>query len=553
MSSPTAVVASPTPAAPGPLSFDEASAAALADFRTLPELIAEHARARPDSAALVTGDDTLSYAQLDALIDRVAATLQRDGARRGDTIAICAFASNAYVAVFMGALRAGLAVAPLAPSSTPAQIAGMAQDAGAGQLFLDAPNAALVSADLTGATLRRIRLDDSADATGAAGGPAAPADLRLADWLAPAGARPQPVALAPALPFNIIYSSGTTGTPKGIVQSHGMRWGQVRRAEAAGYGPGSVTLIATPLYSNTTLVVVIPTLARGGTLVLLPKFDTRAYLELAQRHRASHTMLVPVQYQRLMDYADFGRYDLSSFQFKACTSAPFRADLKAQVLARWPGGLTEYYGMTEGGGSCILYCHLHPDKLHTVGQPAEGHDMRLIDEDGVELPRQAEGAEPVLGEIVGRSVSMMLGYHKQPAKSREAEWFDAAGNRFIRTGDVGRFDADGFLILMDRRKDMVISGGFNIYPSDLEAELRQHPAVADAAVVGVPSREWGETPVAFVVRKAAAADDAESIRQWMNARVGKTQRLHALRLIDELPRSAIGKVLKRELRDAYRE
>jgi acyl-CoA synthetase (AMP-forming)/AMP-acid ligase II len=438
----------------------------------------------------------------------------------------------------MGALRAGLAVAPLAPGSTPAQIAGMTADAGARHLFLDDANALAVPAALTGADVRRIRLDDSAG------------DLALSDWLAPAGTRPQPVAIQPLWPFNIIYSSGTTGTPKGIVQSHVMRWAQVRRAEAGGYGPGNVTLIATPLYSNTTLVVVVPTLARGGCLVLMPKFDATAYLALAQKHRATHTMLVPVQYQRLMQHADFDRYDLSSFAFKACTSAPFRAELKAEVLRRWPGGLTEYYGMTEGGDSCILYCHLHPSKLHTVGQPAENHDIRLIDEEGQELPRRPD----VIGEVVGRSPAMMNEYHNQPGKTRDAEWRDAQGRRFIRTGDVGRFDEDGFLILMDRRKDMIISGGFNVYPSDLEAELRQHPAVADVAVVGVPSIEWGETPVAFVVRRPGfydSTDSADSIRQWMNDRVGKTQRLADLKLVNELPRSAIGKVLKRELRDIY--
>jgi acyl-CoA synthetase (AMP-forming)/AMP-acid ligase II len=508
----------------------------LPDFETLPDLIAAHARARPDATALICGDERLSYAALDAAIDRVAATLQRDGAKPGDSVAICAFACNAYVVLFMGALRAGLAAAPLAPSSTPAQIAGMTRDAGARHLFLDAANAQAVSAELTGAGVRRIHLDDSEG------------DTRWRDWLAPVGARPEPVAIDPTWAFNIIYSSGTTGTPKGIVQSHAMRWGQVRRAEAAGYDSDAVTVIATPLYSNTTLVVVVPTLARGGTLVLTPKFDCAQYLALAQAHRATHTMLVPVQYQRLMAWPDFDRHDLSSFRFKACTSAPFRAELKAEVLRRWPGALTEYYGMTEGGGSTILYCHLHPNKLHTVGQPAEGHDIRLIDEDGHELERRAD----VIGEVVGRSSSMMNGYHNQPAKTREAEWFDAEGRRFIRTGDVGRIDEDGFLILMDRRKDMVISGGFNIYPSDLEAELRLHPAVADVAVVGVPSEQWGETPVAFVVRRAAHHDDAEAIKRWLNERVGKTQRLADLRFIDEMPRSAIGKVLKRELRDSYR-
>ena len=513
-----------------------AAAEPLPDFQTLPDLIAAHARARPDATALVCGDERLSYAELDAAMDRVAATLQRDGLKPCDTIAICAHANNAYVVIFLGALRAGLAVAPLAPSSTPAQIGGMTADAGARHLFLDAANAQAVPAEVSGAHVQRIRLDDSAG------------DTRLSQWLAPAGARGTPVRIEPAWPFNIIYSSGTTGTPKGIVQPHSMRWGQVRRAEAGGYGTDTVTLIATPLYSNTTLVVVIPTLARGGALVLLPKFDCAQYLALAETHRVTHTMLVPVQYQRLMSWPGFDKHDLSSFKFKACTSAPFRAELKAEVLRRWPGGLTEYYGMTEGGGSTILYCHLHPDKLHTVGQPAEGHDIRLIDESGQELPKGPD----VIGEVVGRSSSMMLGYHNRPAQSREAEWFDAQGRRFIRTGDVGRFDADGFLVLMDRRKDMVISGGFNIYPSDLEAELRQHPAVADAAVVGVPSAEWGETPVAFIVRRAGHDDAPDAIKRWLNERVGKTQRLADLRLIGELPRSAIGKVLKRELRDAYR-
>jgi acyl-CoA synthetase (AMP-forming)/AMP-acid ligase II len=319
----------------------------------------------------------------------------------------------------------------------------------------------------------------------------------------------------------------------------------VRRVNDYGYGPDGVTLLATPLYSNTTLVVFFPTLAAGGTVVLMRKFDAAQYLALAERHRATHTMLVPVQYQRIMARPDFGRFDLGAFRFKFCTSAPFSAALKADVLARWPGGLVEFYGMTEGGGSCILEAHAHPDKLHTVGRPAPGHDIRLIDEEGRELPPGATG------EVVGHSAGMMSGYHHQPEKTREAEWFDATGKRFIRTGDVGRFDAEGFLTLLDRKKDMVISGGFNVYPSDLEAVLRQHPAVADVAVVGVPSEQWGETPAAYVVRRAGEAIDAEALLRWANERLGKTQRLAALRFIDELPRSAIGKVLKRDLRERF--
>jgi long-chain acyl-CoA synthetase len=145
----------------------------------------------------------------------------------------------------------------------------------------------------------------------------------------------------------------------------------------------------------------------------------------------------------------------------------------------------------------------------------------------------------------------MNGYHNQPGKTSQAEWRDKDGNRYIRTGDVGRFDADGFLTLMDRRKDMIISGGFNVYPSDLEAVLAQHEAVQEAAVVGVPSREWGETPVAFVVLKTGRSEQAEQIRSWTNQRLGKTQRLAALELVTSLPTSPIGKVLKRELREQF--
>jgi long-chain acyl-CoA synthetase len=479
------------------------------DFVPIADLIGAHAAQQPGHAALIQGERALDYASLDALMDRVAAALQRDGIGPRETIAICAANSIDYAALFLGALRAGVAVAPLAPSSTAESIASMVADCGAKRLF----------------TL--------------AGG-------EFEDWLAPAGAKPEPVAVQPDWPFNIIYSSGTTGVPKGIVQSHAMRWGHMRRGKTYGYGLRAVTLLSTPLYSNTTLVSFFPTLALGGTVVLMAKFDVAQYLALAEKHRVTHTMLVPVQYQRIMAHPDFDKYDLSSFRMKFSTSAPFPAALKAEVLRRWPGGLIEVYGMTEGGGTCILAAHEHPDKLHTVGRPAEGHDIRLIDEQGREVaPGEA-------GEVVGRSPLMMTGYHNQPQKTAEAEWHDASGKRFIRTGDVGRFDADGFLTLLDRKKDMIISGGFNIYPSDLEAVLGAHPGVAEVAVVGVPSARWGETPVAFVVPKPGAAPLAADLLAWANARLGKTQRLADLRLAPELPRSAIGKVLKRALRDAYR-
>jgi acyl-CoA synthetase (AMP-forming)/AMP-acid ligase II len=304
-------------------------------------------------------------------------------------------------------------------------------------------------------------------------------------------------------------------------------------------------LLAIPLYSNLTLTYLFGALGLGGTVVLMAKFDAGRYLALAQEHGATHSVLVPVQFRRLMDHPDFDRTDLTRLRRRFCAGAPFAAELKAEVLRRWPGELTEYYGLTEGGGRTELRAHRHPDKLHTVGVPSAGNDIRLIDEDGRELPPHEAG------EIVGHSATMMNGYHGLPEASRAAEWFDAGGKRFIRTGDVGRFDADGFLVLVDRRKDMVISGGFNLYPSDLEAVLRQHPAVADVAVAGVPSARWGETPVAFVVRSAGSSIGEDALREWANDRLGKTQRLADLVFVDELPRSEVGKVLKRQLRDGF--
>jgi acyl-CoA synthetase (AMP-forming)/AMP-acid ligase II len=504
-------------------------------FNCVTDLLREYAAQQGEQAALICDGLTLSYAALDAEADRCAAALQREGIRPLDPVAICATASIEYVVTFLGALRAGAAVAPLAPSSSASSLAAMIANAGARLVFVDESVSDLLASVPGGIAAPCIRLDGAREA----------GTVAFADWLAPAGTAPAPVQIEAHWPFNIIYSSGTTGTPKGIVQPHGMRWAYAQRSVARGYGRDAVTLISTPLYSNTTLVSFFPTLTLGGTVVLMPKFDAGAYLALAERHRVTHAMLVPVQYQRLMAHPAFDRFDLSSFRAKFSTSAPFAATLKADVLRRWPGTLTEYYGMTEGGGSCELVANEFPHKLHTVGRPIAGHDIRLIDERGGEVPQGA------IGEVVGHSPAMMTGYHGQPEKTAEAEWYDATGRRFIRTGDMGRFDEDGFLTLLDRKKDMIISGGFNIYPSDLEAELRAHPDVADVSVVGVESEKWGETPVAFVVPRPQASIAAPDLMAWANARLGKMQRLSAIVFVDVLPRSPIGKVLKRELREQH--
>lgn len=493
---------------------------AIFDF---PAAMAANAAARPDHPAVICGRDRLNWGAFVARAEKLAGTLADHGVKPGDSVASIALSSVDYAVLWAAVLRLRATIAPLAPSSTPDQIAAMVADSGAQFVFVDAPNRAEFGTVLAGKTL--VDLD------------------RLNSFIDPTAQPPALAPLDPAAGFNIIYSSGTTGTPKGIVHSRQMRWLHATVGTNTGYGEAdAASFAATPLYSNTTLAIVIPTLAYGGTLHIMPKFDVTGYLERAQAHRITHTMLVPVQYKRLMEYEGFNDYDLSSYRLKYCTSAPFAPALKADVLKRWPGGLVEIYSMTEGGVVCLLLAHEHPDKLHTVGIPWKGSEVFTIDEAGNRLPPGETG------ELVGRSATMMSGYQNQPEKTREGYWIDSDGSIWQRMGDIGRVDADGFVELLGRSKDMIISGGFNIYPVDLEGVLLGLPGVEEAAVIGMASERWGETPVGFVSGAKGVQLDTADLLAAANAQLGKTQRLSALHQIDEMPRSHIGKLLKTDLR-----
>ena len=498
-----------------------------AEFGSFPGLIQAWGEFRGDAPALYDGTTNLSWRETAALVERIAARLQADGLERGQAVAILGTSTVEYALIFLAAIRAGGCAAPLTTSASPEQLAGMASDSGAIHLFIDRAKLNELG-DFTLPIASQIVLDEE-----------------LYSFMAPEGTKAAPFEPADKDPFNIIYSSGTTGIPKGIVHSHGMRWRQMTFRAAMNYGVDSRTLTSTPLYSNTTMAVFLPTMYSGGCASIMGKFDTEKWLQRAQDERITHTMLVPVQYRRLMQFDRFDDFDLSAMKMKYCTSAPFPADLKGEVLKRMPGGLIEIYGMTEGGVACIFPVHEHPDKLHTVGKPAPGHFLKVIDENGNEVP------PGVAGELIGKSSTMMLGYKNQPEKTREGYWIDPEdGSTWQRMGDVGRVDADGFVELVGRTKDVIISGGFNIFPIDLEAELLKDERVAEAAVVGVPSESWGETPVGFVVLKPGVGEDAlEDIRSVANSRLGKTQRVAELYAIDDMPRSHIGKLLKTELRE----
>ncbi|MGB5077337.1 MAG: class I adenylate-forming enzyme family protein, partial [Sphingorhabdus sp.] len=450
------------------------------DFGDFGALLGAWGTEKPSEAAIADSTRVLYWSDLAALTSRIAARLQRDGLQHGQAVAILGATNVDYALVYLAAVRAGGCAAPLTTSATPAQLIAMLKDSGATHLFVDSAKLTdLGGHDLDSVTI--VMLDEPKD-----GHPA------LADWMAEENATFTATPPQPGDPFNIIYSSGTTGTPKGIVHSHQMRWHQMAGGSKSIYSRDTRSLVSTPLYSNTTLAIFLPTMCHGGFVRLMEKFDAGQYLVHAERDRTTHTMLVPVQYQRLMAFDGFGAHDLSSYVVKFCTSAPFSAELKAEVIRRWPGGLIEIYGMTEGGVVCMLQAHNFPDKLHTVGQPVTGHELIVLDDDDKRLPPGSKGV------LTGRSPTMMSGYKNQPEKTREMEWRDEEGNVWLKTGDIGIVDEDGFVSIVGRAKDMIISGGFNIYPKDLEELLEEQAGVVEAAVVGMPSEAWGETPVGFV-------------------------------------------------------
>lgn len=495
------------------------------EFGIFTDILAEWAAVQPTAIAMRDEHQEISWAQLNDRTQRLAAKLIETGLKPQQSVAILGTSTVNYALVFLAAVRAGGVAAPLTTSASREQLIGMAKDSGAKHLFIDGAKSAELGADFL-TKLDHIALEE------------------IDAWMAAEGANVSRPAPDPKAAFNIIYSSGTTGTPKGIVHSHQMRWRQFAPTAASYLSNGLEvrSLASTPLYSNTTMVSFLATMLAGGTLTIMGKFDCARWLDHAQTQRITVTMLVPVQYQRLMDFDGFDDFDLGSLKVKYCTSAPFSAELKREVLERMPGGLIEIYSMTEGGVVCLLNAHEFPDKLHTVGRPAPGSQLKVVDDDDQPVPPGTSG------NLIGLSQTMMSGYQNQPGKTQEGYWIDPETDiAWQRMGDIGRLDEDGFVELVGRAKDMIISGGFNIYPVDLENALLQEADVAEAAVIGMPSRAWGETPVGFV-RLAGDARETDEIMAAVNARLGKTQRLSAVFAIDEMPRSHIGKLLKTELR-----
>lgn len=511
------------------------------EFVPFPAIIAMQAMNHPERIAFQVDDRVLNWKALHERVTQVARALLKSGIAPGDRVALLGSASLDYLECFFGAVAARACVVPLPVSASVAALEAMLQDSGAKLLFSDP--------DMSTATAEPVaRLAASAGVPLLTFGEAGSDGTAYAKWRAQGASSGEPLPQAsPDDAFNIIYSSGTTGVPKGIMHSHGMRQRQASRKGFAFSADGR-SLLSTPMYSNTTIMPLLGSLANGGSCMLMRKFDAGRFLAIASAHRATHTMLVPVQYKRILAHPDFADSDLSALALSQSTGAPMDVALKREIMDRWPGRFLEVYGLTEGGVSCFLEPRLHPDKLHTVGKPGHGTEVFLIDEAGNRLsPDDAKQT----GEVVGRSPFMMAGYHNRPDADTEIRWYDDERNMYHRTGDIGRFDEDGYLVLLDRKKDVIISGGNNIYAADLEAVLARHADVLEVAVIGVPSAEWGETPLALVVARQGAQLDPAALREWVNTQTGKTQRLSAVELRPELPRSALGKISKKELRAPY--
>jgi acyl-CoA synthetase (AMP-forming)/AMP-acid ligase II len=501
---------------------------------TLPHLVALHGKWQGARTALIEGERRLSWRQFEQETARAANGLDLLGLKSGDRIAVLMDNSLEMVVLLFGVLRFGGVAVPLNVSISDSAVARMIEDADARAIF---------------ASSRHCRRIDELRASSEAVAHAVCVALNCTDpgwtdfnaWLS-AQSPECLVTVSPEQECNIIYSSGTTGSPKGIVHTHGsrMHWA-VDLALALRYRSDCVTLCSLGLFSNITWVAMLCTVLVGGTLVVMPSFDAAAAVVLIARERISHGTFVPVQLQSMLAVSDLERHDLSSLDALMCCGSPLAIDIKREFPRRFDCHLIELYGLTEG--LCTI---LAPEdferKTESVGKPFLGTDLCIIGEDDQEVPQGQTG------EIVGLSPLLMSGYHGNDAASSEATWTDPQGQRWLRTGDLGRLDADGFLYIVDRKKDMILSGAQNVYPADIEAVMRAHPDVADVAVVGVRSLQWGETPVAVVVPTPHAQLVAQALVEWTNARVGKQQRIRAVVCRSSLPRNANGKVLKRELR-----
>ena len=510
-------------------------------FVPLTEFIARNAQWYPEKTAVCCMGRKITWSELNQRINRFANSLVRSGISRGHPIAVLCGNCLEYLEILFGILKSGGIAVPVSTLLSKDAILLQLQHARPEIIISQDPFADTLDDILAQwplmVSMQRIHVSENRDGW-----------IRYPEFCSNSPATEPEVELSGGDLYNIIYSSGTTGNPKGILHSHQARLFLALTCSIEfRIHNEAVTCIATPMYSNGTQLTFLPTVLTGGTVVIMPSFDPGDLLRLIQEERCTHIFMVPTQFIRTMAHPEFNRCDTSSVEILLSAAAPLRKETKIRILEKFPAsGLVELYGLTEGI-STVLRPDEQLSKSGSVGKPRLGGDIKIIDVDGTELP-QGE-----TGEIAGFNFSMMKGYFKDPKATRDAIWQDKNGRMYLKTGDIGRLDADGYLYLLDRKKDLIISGGMNIYPSDIEEIIMKHPEVAEAAVLGIHHHEWGESPAAVVVKKNPESSlTRDALKNWTNSRLSTYQKLSYLEFRESLPRNDLGKILKRELRESLR-